>query len=469
LHVISTALFNKPAFKDVICTGLILDETGKKISKKYGNFKDPMELVDKYGSDYIRLYLLSSPVINAESLNFNELGIEKIKQRIIPYINAVKLFTTHHTDFTSKGNSFNKKLWKETTNIMDQWIISTTHELVVNVNKFMDDYKLDKAIILLIDYIEDLTNWYIKLNRERIRGLSTNEERNTSLSVLYKVLTTYIKCSAPFMPYLSEYLYKQIKSVHMCKYPTKLYYNEESINKFNIFKDVIKNIRNIRNGLTSSAKIPLYKVIIYHNNLDFINTVKFFENVIKDEINCLEIEYNNLKDNLEYKVIPNMKTLGKKCRNNINTIKEKLMAMNISEKQDIIIDNYNITVDDYTIDIIPKIITSNMISKIDNELMVSVDPTYTEELHNIYQISKLVSAVQNLRKKTKLNPWNKILVNFNGNQILNNYTNELSTRLLCDITINKENNNNIFAESKYEYEFFNNNIETINFMIYFDQ
>jgi hypothetical protein len=255
----------------------------------------------------------------------------------------------------------------------------------------------------------------------------------------------------------------------MCKYPTKLYYNEESINKFNIFKDVIKNIRNIRNGLTSSAKIPLYKVIIYHNNLDFINTVKFFENVIKDEINCLEIEYNNLKDNLEYKIIPNMKTLGKKCRNNINTIKEKLIAMNISEKQDIIIDNYNITVDDYTIDIIPKIITSNMVSKIDNELMVSVDPSYTEELHNIYQISKLVSAVQNLRKKTKLNPWNKILINFNGNEILNNYINELSTRLLCDITINKETNNNIYAESKYEYEFFNNNIETIHFMIYFDQ
>ena len=469
LHVISTALFNKPAFKDVICTGLILDENGQKFSKKYGNFKDPMEVLNKYGADMTRLYLLSSPVINAEPLFFNELAIEKIKQRIIPYINAVKLFVTHNKDFTSKGYTLNKKLWKNTTNIMDLWIISTTHNLVININKYMDDYKVDKVIMLLIEYIEDLTNWYIKLNRDRIRGLSTTEERNIALSVLYKVLNTYVKCSTPFMPFLSESIYSLFhnKSVHLCDYPKGLYYNEESINKFNIFKDVVRNIRNIRNGLTNSAKIPIYKVIIYHNSLEFINTVKTFEDIIKEETNCLEIEYNNLKDNLEYKIIPNMKTLGKKCRNNINIIKEKLILLNISEKQELVIDGYNITIDDYEIEMIPKIvntISQNMVSKIENELMISVDPTYTEELHNMYQIRKLVSAVQNLRKKVGLNPWNKITVNLD-NEIISNYIDELKTRLLCDVVINQKDN--VYAESEYEFEFYDNTTKIIKIQIYY--
>jgi isoleucyl-tRNA synthetase len=457
LHVISTALFNKPAFKDVICTGLILDENGQKFSKKYGNFKDPMEVLNKYGADMTRLYLLSSPVINAEPLFFNELAIEKIKQRIIPYINAVKLFITHNKDFTSKGYTLNKKLWEETTNIMDLWIISTTHNLVININKYMDDYKVDKVIMLLIEYIEDLTNWYIKLNRDRIRGLSTIEERNTALSVLYKVLNTYVKCATPFMPFLSESIYSLFHdtSVHLCDYPKGLYYNEESINKFNIFKDVVRNIRNIRNGLTNSAKIPIYKVIIYHNSLEFINIVKTFEDIIKEETNCL-------KDNLEYKIIPNMKTLGKKCRNNINTIKEKLMSTSISYKQELVIDGYNITIDDYEIEMIPKLvsISQNMVSKIENELMVSVDPTYTEELHNMYQIRKLVSAVQNLRKKLGLNPWNKITVNIDD-ILLSNYIDELKSRLLCDVVINQVNN--IYTE--FEYENYDNTTKIIKIWI----
>ena len=500
LMVISTALFNKPAFKNVICTGLILDENGVKFSKKYGNFKDPFEILNKYGADVTRLYLLTSPTISANQLFFNETSIEKIKQKIIPYINAVKLILTHIKDHYSKGNTLDINLWKTSENSSDRWITSITCDLVLSVSSHMENYRVDKAINLLIYHIEDLTNWYIKLNRDRIRGLNGTIEREMSLSVLYNSLMTYIKISAPFMPFLSEYLYEYLKvfdhnpleSVHMCVYPlpkiSNLYYDKKSVDSFNILKDVIRNIRNIRNILPShtSMKIPLYKVIIFHNDSHYIDTVKFFEDTIKEEVNCVDIEYNNLKNNLVYKIIPNSKTLGKKFRSDLNKVKETLLGFsseyisNLHDKDsksnfsfNLDDKTYNIDKEDYTIELIPASEYNdnpNMVSKIDDELMVAIDKRYTDELHNIYQNHKLGTQVQRLRKNTNLNPWNKIFINFECSckvqEIINSLKNTMVSRLQSDITVNQIIDKEKYASSTYEYEFFDDTLEEINFSIY---
>ena len=497
LMVLSTALFNKPAFKNVICTGLILDENGLKFSKKYGNFKDPFMILDKYGADATRLYLLNSPTISANELYFNETSIEKVKQRIIPYINAIKLILTHLKDHYSKGNKLDLELWKSSKNISDKWIISITSELTYKVKEFMDNYKVDKAIDILIGHVEDLTNWYIKLNRDRIRGLSGVEERSMSLSVLYKSLMTYIKLCAPFMPFLSEHLHDYLKifdetcleSVHLYDYPkvSDLYLNHESINKFNILKDVIKNIRNMRNTLSThtSMKIPIYKSIIFHNDEGFISTVKFFEDTIKEEVNCVEIEYNNLENNLVYKITPNLKSLGKKFRSELNKVKEKLLSFssemvgilygdgNVAFNFDLDGKSYHIDKEDYTIELIPASEYNdnpNMISRIDNELMISIDKRYTEELHNIYQTHKLGTWVQRLRRSTNLNPWNKIFVNFECSdklsEIISTLKKNMSNRLQCEILTNQFVEKEEYAHSTYEFEFFDDSKEEIKFTIY---
>ncbi len=499
LSVISTAIFNKPAFKNVICTGLILDENGIKFSKKYGNFKDPMEVLNKYGADVTRLYLLNSPTINADFLHFNESSIEKVKQRLIPYINGVKLFLTQVKDHYSKGFTLDINKWKLTENIMDKWMITYTSDLISNINQFMENYKVDKAIAELLSFVEDLTNWYIKLNRDRIRGLNGPEERSMSLSVLYQILITYIKIMAPFTPFLSEYLYSYIKkfdndhftSIHLYEYPktSDLFRDQIALDKFNIFKEVIKNIRVIRNSLPThtSNKIPIYKTIVFHNDDNYINSVKFFEEVIKEETNCVEIEYNNLEDNLTYKIIPNLKTIGKKFRSDANLVKEKLMNMSnelvyklfenncktfIFDESD---KSYEITSDDYTIERVPAgdYNNQNMISKIDNEVMISIDKRYTEELHNIYQMRRLVTLVQRLRKSSGLNPWNKIHVNLIGSDIFSNlisqtyFIEELKSRLLCKITVNEDIKLEPYAISNdHQFEFFNNTSENISANIY---
>ena len=501
LMVISTALFNKPAFKNVICTGLILDENGLKFSKKYGNFKDPMSILNKYGADVTRLYLLTSPTICANQLFFNETSIEKIKQKIIPYINAVKLFLTHNKDYYSKGNMLDINLWKQSENISDKWITSITYVLVSDVSFNMENYRIDKAINIMIYHIEDLTNWYIKLNRDRIRGLSGISERAMSLSVLYNSLMIYNKITAPFMPFLSEYLYEYLKvfennsleSVHLSRFPktSDLFYDNKAVESFNILKDVIRNIRIIRNILPShsSMKIPLYKVIIFHNDSNYIDTVKFFEDTVKEEVNCVDIEYNDLKNNLVYKIIPNSKTLGKKFRSALNKVKEKLLSFssdyisklynkNCNSNFTFSLDNntYNIEKDDYTIELIPASEYNdnpNMVSRIDEELMIAIDKRYTEELHNIYQTHKLGSRVQQLRKSKNLNPWNKIYVNFvcssKVQEIIISMQKTMMIRLQCDIMANQDINKDKYATDIFSYEFFDTNVnakEEINFSIY---
>jgi len=490
LMVISTGLFNKPAFNHVICTGLILDDKGLKFSKKYGNFKDPFEVLNKHGSDVIRLYLLNSPTLNADPLLFNESHIEKIKQRLIPYINAVDLMITHIKDFQSKNNIFDINLWKSTDNIIDKWIISMTHKLISQVRKAMDNYQVDIAIKLLLAHIENITNWYIKLSRDRIRGLNTIEERSMSLSVLYCVLSNYIKLMAPFTPFLSEYLYMHIKlldtenyeSVHLCKLPDigDIYYDNNSVEKFTVLEEVIKNIRTLRLtlGTHTSMKIPIYKAIIFHNDSKYLDTVRFFSEVINEEVNCLELFYNNLEDNLKYRVIPDNKSIGKKYRGEASRVKEFIINLNNIEAK-YLYDNkpesysdYKISPSEYTIDLVPSSEFSNdtMVSKIDGQLMIAIDKRYTRELHNIYQIHKLGTSVQRLRKNNGLNPWNKIIVNFmccnELSNILEAQLKEIEERLLCKIVFNDTIDKDVYASDSYEYELYDDKTEIVNFNIY---
>lgn len=228
LLVLSTAISNKAPFKNVICTGLVLDAQGIKFSKKFGNFVDPTILIQKYGADIIRLYLLGSSIVRAEPLHFCEQDIVLLKQRIIPYINANKFFLEHciaqqksqalsETKYQIKYLSTNINI--NELNIIDKWILELTGKLRIQVIKYMEEYQIDKAVYEIINYIDDLTNWYIKLNRDRLKGLCGQNEWYISLSVLYTVLMDYILIASPFMPFLSEYLYSKLHIIDIKEFP----------------------------------------------------------------------------------------------------------------------------------------------------------------------------------------------------------------------------------------------------------
>ena len=486
LLVISTALFNKPAFKEVICAGLVLDEKGVKFSKKYGNFTNPMEILNTYGADMTRIYLLSSPALMGDCLLFKESVIGQNIQKIIPYINGVKLFLVLCENNASKNYFLDTKLWQKTENIMDKWIISILHELIENITQQMEGYNIDKVIYLIFEFVDDLCNWYIKFNRDRLRSIITQEETNMSLSVLYIVLINFTKIIAPFLPFLSSHIYNYLKdlddskneSVLLCDYPNKQDFilDLETIQKFDIFKVIIKNFRVLRKDLkVQTLKMPLYKATIYHNDSMFIETAKTFEEFIKTEINCLDVYYDKLDDNLICKIVCFDSVLGKKFKGEAKKVKKLLENINeniiINLKEEFMIENYQISKTDYKIEKIPKILSSdNIICKIEGELMVSIDNSYTEELHNIYQTRQIITGIQKQRKEKGLKPWNKININLIGSDkfenIFKNYIDKLEEKLLNKVYINQKNDTKIFTQNKQNIVYFDDTKEDIEFIIY---
>lgn len=478
LNVLSTALFDKPAFKDVICTGIIYDENGLKFSKKYGNFKDPFEVLNKYGADALRLYLLSSPLINAQPLHFNEEHIEKVKQKIIPLINAVKFFITQHTDYVKKENQFDVDDYKNTTVLTDKWIISRLSSLIKSVNDKMKSYQLDKVINELFDYIEDLTNWYIKFNRNRLRGLSGKKEWSVSLSNLYVVLYNFIKIMAPFAPFLAEYLFKSInmennESVLLELYPASdiFTYNQDIECKMDRLKKVVKLVRILRDKTNNhkTIRVPLKKIIVYHNDQQFLDDIQIVEDLAQEEMNCDMFEYKKFTENVVYSLTINQKSVGSRykskmvlIKNNIDNISQNdidLFVCGQIDKINLVVNDeiYTLLKDDMIINIKAKNSDPNYLSDTDNyeKCMVSIDTTYDDKSHSEYQLRLLLRDVQLLRKKTDLNPWNKIkvylhCVDHDVNSYLLNKKVSNDLKLKCD-TYYTNTCHNIYASDVYKW------------------
>jgi isoleucyl-tRNA synthetase len=467
LMVLSTALFNKPAFKTVVCTGLILDENGVKFSKKLGNFKDPMVLLDKYGSDVLRLYLLSSPCVRAEPLLFNESEIDKVKHKLIPYINSVKFFLEHAMNYIKKGNEFDLMCYQDSKHVTDLWVISRVSTMLDVVRNKFDHYQIDSIVKFCLEFIEDLTNWYVKFNRDRLKGLVGLDDWRTSLSTLFKVQLTYCQMMAPFTPYLSEHIYQHLKvllpeyeeSVHLCTYPLsselKKYPDVEV--KFVRLQQVARCVRKLRSMSVkfSSVKIPIKTVTIIHPSLEFIDDIKNLEEFVAEELNCLNFEYKKAEDFLQFVVVPNNKSLGKKYKSLATHLKTQLTKLPNSTLRSFVnkeIDSVQIlhegsilelTRDDF--DVIPEVKESSLhggtlLTVTDEQLTVTIDTTYDAETHNLYQIRRFIIHVQNMRKSSLLRPWDKINIyvltdNESVTKMLTLYKDRIYDRLKSNVLV----------------------------------
>ena len=215
---------------------------------------------------------------------------------------------------------------------MDLWILEKVYKLRELVEHNMKKYQLDVPTKLLIEFFDDLTNWYIKFNRDRLKGLCGNDEWEKSLSTLYTVYKEYITISAPFMPFLSEHLYGHLpgvyagRSVHELSYPTVVRnYNTDVA--FERLKKVAKLIRTLRgtSKLHASVKIPIKKCIIYHYEQSYLDDIKDLIELIQEEVNCLEFDFVLISDDMtRYKLVPNSKALGQKYKKDAHLVKTQL-------------------------------------------------------------------------------------------------------------------------------------------------
>lgn len=314
LHVLSTALFGKRAFDNVIVNGIVLAEDGKKMSKKLKNYPDPMDVVEKYGADALRYYLLSSPVVAAENLSFSEKGVDEALKKHIGRLGNVLDFYKLYADGTLRD-------WKS-DHILDTWIIARLDNLIEETTTAFEAYQLDAATRPIGDFIDDLSVWYLRRSRERFK--EEGEDKKKALATLRFVLHRLALVMAPSMPFFAEHLFQAIReeedeeSVHLATWPEHSYQpafwtrlfggdkNKEVLSAMEAARGVVSQALEARDSQGIKVRQPLPALFIPANSA---LSGQYLE-IIADEVNVKRVEKKGTAVSLDTTITPELKEEG---------------------------------------------------------------------------------------------------------------------------------------------------------------
>ncbi|KAL8545029.1 hypothetical protein ACS0TY_005292 [Phlomoides rotata] len=438
LMVLSTALFEKPAFRNLICNGLVLAEDGKKMSKRLKNYPPPSEVIDDYGADALRLYIINSPVVRAEPLRFKMDGVYGVvKDVFLPWYNAYRFLVQNAKRLEVEGlarfTPIDASILQKSSNVLDQWINSATQSLVHFVRQEMDAYRLYTVVPYLLKFLDNLTNIYVRFNRKRLKGRTGEEDCRIALSTLYHVLLTACKSMAPFTPFFTEILYQNLRkvsrgseeSIHFCSFPIVEGKRgdriEESVSRMTTIIDLARNIRERHN---KPLKTPLKEMVIVHPDADFLDDIagKLREYVL-EELNVKSLVPCN--DTLKYATLraePDFSVLGKRLGKSMGAVSKEVKAMSteailaFEKAGEITIAGHVLKVSDIKInrDFKPpgdaKI--EDIDAKGDGDVLVILDLRGDESLHEAGVAREIVNRIQKLRKKAALEPTDLVEVYF---------------------------------------------------------
>lgn len=413
LHVLATALFQRPAFTSAVTNGIILAEDGRKMSKSLKNYPDPYFIFEKYGADALRFYLMGSPVMRAENLNFSERGVEEtIRQILLPLWNAYGFFVTY-------ANIDGWKLVKEEEpkpdNKLDRWILSELHTTIHNVTLLMDRYDTVAVCAELTSFIDRLTNWYIRRSRRRFWKSEDDADKKQAYATLYHVLTTFTKLLAPIAPYITEAVYQNLTgepSVHLADWPKarKEYIDTELNNEMEVLR------RAVRLGLAARAKAkrktrqPLAKVEIAAKPEE-IAMLKENKDIVLSEINVKElVVLEKTPETITVTLSPNARLLGPKFGKDVQGIIKDAKAGNFSITEK----GFEVIGDDKKWELSHNEAELRYESAKDAAveaeagMVVVLDVVVTNELREEGMARELVRAIQDLRKEQQLEVDNHI-------------------------------------------------------------
>ena len=303
LLVLGVALFDKAPYKNVIVNGLVLAEDGQKMSKRLKNYPDPMEVIEKYGADAVRLYMLSSPIVRGEELRFSEKGVAEVANKIIGRLINVHSFLEMYgeIDQTIKYEEL-KKQSLQSDHVLDKWILLRLKEVREQVSSAMGKYELDSALRPLPLFVDDLSTWYLRRGRERIKGENENDKRKI-LAVLRLVLIDISKIFAPFAPFASEFLFSKVRtsdseiSVHLECWPevndlTADASLSEVLDKMSKTRKIVSEALLSRAKYQIKVRQPLASLSIKDN----IDLGEEYLSLIKEEVNVKEVKFDSSLD-----------------------------------------------------------------------------------------------------------------------------------------------------------------------------
>lgn len=273
LHAINVGLFGSNAFKNVIVTGTLAGNDGRKMSKSFGNYTDPNELMDTYSADSLRFLLLSSPVLNGEDYSLQDKDVADVSRKLNMVWNMYDFFTLYADVDGWEWDGSNEDPTKDLTNPLDQWIVSRLHQLAGQVDQHMQQYDVPNATKLIIPFIDDASNWYVRRSRKRFWKSDNDADKTTAYQTLHYVLVQLAKIMAPFTPFMAEELYRKLtneESVHLVDWPTVGHVNELVLDEMAAVRDLITRglAQRAEAGIKVRQPLAMASVVLPFNITD---------------------------------------------------------------------------------------------------------------------------------------------------------------------------------------------------------
>ncbi len=468
LVVLGAALFDKNAFQNVVVSGLVLAEDGKKMSKRLRNYPEVDYIFDQYGADALRLYLMNSSLVKAGDLFFSEEGVKEVLRNFhLPLWNAYSFLVTYSL---VDGWDPEKDIVSEKTNPLDIWLISSTEKLVKDMETTLNEYDLQKTVRNLYKYLDDLTNWYIRRSRRRFWKSENDSDKKQAYTTLYQALLKFCILACPVVPFLTEEIYQNLKvknmpeTIHLCDYPVenKKLRDLNSEREMELIQKTTEMGRSIRAKVKINLRRPLNSVVLVTKDKDEKKLLLKMEEIIKEEINVKSVTYEedeqklvNLSCKANFKVLG--KRIGKYMKQAADIINNfTIKDFNRLENNETI----KIEIENQKIELTKEDIIINREEKegltVMNEgtLTVALDTHLTQDLIDEGIARQFIRHVQNLRKDKDLNVIDKITIYYSdsSNDIENALKkwNDLIKQetLALDITKNNKADLNVNIEDE---------------------
>ncbi|XP_032893153.1 isoleucine--tRNA ligase, cytoplasmic [Amblyraja radiata] len=445
LLVLSTALFGKPPFRNVIVNGLVLASDGQKMSKRKKNYPDPIKIVNKYGADALRLYLINSPVVRAENLRFKEDGVRDVlKDVFLPWYNAYR-FLIQNVQKLQKEEGiqflYNESTVEDSNNIMDKWILSFTQSLIQFFKAEMEAYRLYTVVPRLVKFVDMLTNWYVRMNRKRLKGENGTEDCERALETLFAVLFYMCRLMAPFTPFITELMYQNLRhlidpssvenkdtsSIHYLMLPQV----RESIIDRRIetavaqMQSVIELGRVIRDRKTLPVKYPLKEVVVIQKDSEALEEIRSLEKYILEELNVRQLTLSTDKDKygIRLKAEPDNMVLGKRLKGAFKSVAaaiKGLQSVQLEEFQksgSIIVEGHELHEEDLRLMYAFDASTAGSAqyeAHSDFQALVLLDVTPDQSMVDEGVAREVINRIQKLRKKAHLVPSDEITIYYSS-------------------------------------------------------
>jgi len=426
LLILSTALFDAPAWRNLIVNGMVLAEDGSKMSKRKKNYPAPEKIFDAYGADALRIYLCQSPVVRAEKLQFSEKDVKGTVTKVLsPWYNAYNFLVENVSRFErSTGEAFvyDADAHRQMTNIMDKWILSELQSLVKFFRLEMEAYRLYTINDKLIDFIDVLCNTYVRMNRARLRGQVSVQDARHSTQALYHVLLTLCQLMAPFSPFLVETMYLNLRgalgadaerSVHFMQIPMA---NESAIDK-----DIERRVQNLLKAITIARsvrdenrfknKLPIAEMMVVHRDAQFLDDVDGLKEYVLRELNVKRVTMSHeMADYIRLSAEPVHKSLGSKYKRKAAQIKQAIVKLTHEQltqfeaNGELVVCEETLLPPDLTITWNFHGDSTKWVYKEDAGCIVLLDQRITQELKNEGIAREICTRIQQMRKNGRLVP-----------------------------------------------------------------